>query len=256
MQSVDEQKPKKSFNILYALPDFFTVLRIPIGIAIAFVGIFFGRNGVTIAYWLLLGGWTTDILDGNIARKIGKKKTWIGEHDILFDSIMLLGVIFYLGYVGFMSVLLTVVSFVLLLFVNVYPNTRHQTKFFVESLITCTTLPFLFYLSLNPLIIAVTIAWATLNLLYDIDRAMVLGKKWQDILVNVGKTLKSYSLKTNLTWSILVIGIGIGTAILLFNNKIPFLFGGIIKGLAVVMILIALWALWLGRRNLPKKPEE
>jgi len=248
--------PKKSFNILHALPDFFTVLRIPIGIAIALTGIFFGRNGVVIAYWLLLGGWTTDIFDGSIARKVGKGETWIGNNDILFDSIMLLGVIFYLGYSGFISIIPAVVSSVLLFYVNVFPHTSHQTKLIIESPITCITFPFLLYLAWNPLVIAVTTAWTVLNILHDIDRAMAIKKTWQDIIISRYETLRSYSWRTNLTGLLLIVGFVLGDTMLLLRSRIDHRISDSLLGLAIAMFLIGVWALWLGRKNQSKKPEE
>jgi len=252
MENESKTPVKQSSKFLHTLPDIFTAMRIPIGLAIAVTGIIFGKQGVYIAYWLLLSGWTTDIFDGNIARKVGKEKTWIGEHDILFDSIMLLGVIFYLGYTGFVPMLLAVVSFILLLYVNVYPNIHSQTTFFVESVITCTTLPFLLYLSWNPLTVSVSITWAILNILYDIDRAMFLKQKWQKVLVSIGETIRSYPLRTNLSWAILVIGIMLGASALIFEKKFSDIIGGILKGIAVAMILIGIWALWLGRKKQDK----
>lgn len=49
---------------------------------------------------LLLLGWTTDMLDGRLARRLDKGPTWIGEHEFQFDMLMVLASAIYLVSVG------------------------------------------------------------------------------------------------------------------------------------------------------------
>jgi len=88
------------------VPDFLTLSRGVIALAILAVG-FIERAGLltqsalpTVLILTMLG-WTTDIFDGRIARKINKPPTWVGEREFAFDMAMVFAGLCYLVLSGF-----------------------------------------------------------------------------------------------------------------------------------------------------------
>ncbi len=81
------------------LPDWLTAAR---GIiAAAILGMIpLGPDALSQVIALLLLGWTTDMLDGRLARRYEKPPSWIGEHDFQFDMVMVLASTVYLVSVG------------------------------------------------------------------------------------------------------------------------------------------------------------
>jgi len=53
---------------------------------------------------LTLLGWTTDILDGRLARRYNKGATWVGEREFVFDMVMVFAGLCYLVMAGFIPV--------------------------------------------------------------------------------------------------------------------------------------------------------
>ncbi|MGY4707467.1 CDP-alcohol phosphatidyltransferase family protein [Candidatus Bipolaricaulota sp. J31] len=81
------------------LPDWLTAAR---GlIAAAILGMIpLGPEALSQVIALLLLGWTTDMLDGRLARRYEKPPSWIGEHEFQFDMVMVLASTVYLVAVG------------------------------------------------------------------------------------------------------------------------------------------------------------
>lgn len=69
------------------LPDLLTLSRGLIAVAIFGLG-FVGVRALETVILLTMLGWTTDILDGRLARKYHKPPTWIGEREFIFDMLM------------------------------------------------------------------------------------------------------------------------------------------------------------------------
>jgi len=46
--------------------------------------------------FLTILGWTTDILDGRLARRYHKEATWVGEREFVFDMVMVFSGLCYL----------------------------------------------------------------------------------------------------------------------------------------------------------------
>jgi hypothetical protein len=69
------------------LPDLLTLSRGLIAVAILGLG-FVGTKALETVILLTILGWTTDILDGRLARKYHKPPTWIGEREFIFDMLM------------------------------------------------------------------------------------------------------------------------------------------------------------------------
>jgi len=81
------------------LPDLLTASRALIALAI--LGLIpAGPRALSSVAMLLLLGWTTDMLDGRLARRLEKGPTWIGEHEFQFDMLMVLSSAIYLAAVG------------------------------------------------------------------------------------------------------------------------------------------------------------
>lgn len=90
------------------LPDLLTVSRG--ALALAFVGLgFAGPGALWVVVLLMMIGWTTDILDGRLARRYNKDATWIGKHEFTFDMAMVFASLFYLVMAGFIPVTPTVI---------------------------------------------------------------------------------------------------------------------------------------------------
>ncbi len=82
------------------LPDWLTASRGIIGAAI--LGLIpLGPQVLPQVVALLLLGWTTDMLDGRLARRYEKEPTWIGDHDFQFDMFMVLASSVYLAATGY-----------------------------------------------------------------------------------------------------------------------------------------------------------
>jgi len=84
--------------------DLMTVLRGMIAFGMAWIGWTKGIEGFSMAAWLLMASWTSDILDGALARRSSvRTQTWVGEHDLEFDILVSLGLIVFLLHAGFIG---------------------------------------------------------------------------------------------------------------------------------------------------------
>ncbi|MGB2983131.1 MAG: CDP-alcohol phosphatidyltransferase family protein [Candidatus Bipolaricaulia bacterium] len=82
------------------VPDLLTLSRAFIAAAIFSLG-FVGRGALPAVLLLTMLGWTTDILDGRVARRINKPPTWVGEKEFAFDMLMVFSGLCYLVLSGF-----------------------------------------------------------------------------------------------------------------------------------------------------------
>ena len=86
------------------LADLFTIARGPLALALIWLGIAHGKDGIEWAFILLLIAVTLDTLDGYLARRSGyPHQTWIGDHDVVFDIGISIGLLLYLAFAGFLS---------------------------------------------------------------------------------------------------------------------------------------------------------
>jgi len=86
------------------VPDVLTLSRGLIAVAIFSLG-FVGRDALPTVLLLTMLGWTTDILDGRVARRINKPPTWVGEKEFAFDMLMVFSGLCYLVLSGFIPFL-------------------------------------------------------------------------------------------------------------------------------------------------------
>jgi len=85
-------------------PDILTASRGVIATLIIALGLV-GPRALGWVILLTMIGWTTDILDGRLARRQHKGPTWIGEHEFAFDMMMVFAALCYLVMAGFVPVL-------------------------------------------------------------------------------------------------------------------------------------------------------
>jgi phosphatidylglycerophosphate synthase len=102
--------------------DFLTGLRPVLAAAIAVVGVVDGKHGLSTVILLLLAAWTTDWLDGPLARLSGsERRTWVGDHDLAFDIVVGVALGIYLGVSGLAPlwlVLLWIIAWMTVMFVH------------------------------------------------------------------------------------------------------------------------------------------
>lgn len=84
--------------------DLLTASRAFLGLYLIWLGFSGGTEGLPLAVWVLIAAWTSDCLDGPIARRSGfAGSTWIGDHDLEADITVSIGLMFYLLVGGFVS---------------------------------------------------------------------------------------------------------------------------------------------------------
>ncbi|MCX7750085.1 MAG: CDP-alcohol phosphatidyltransferase family protein [Candidatus Bipolaricaulota bacterium] len=81
------------------IPDWLTGARALVALAILAL-IPWGPSALRTVAFLLLLGWTTDMVDGRLARRWDKDPTWIGEHEFHIDMVMVLASAIYLVLAG------------------------------------------------------------------------------------------------------------------------------------------------------------
>jgi len=87
-----------------SIPDLLTLSRGLIAVAIFSLG-FVGPEALEAVVLLTMVGWTTDILDGRLARRLQTKPSWVGEQEFTFDMLMVFGALCYLVMAGFIPFL-------------------------------------------------------------------------------------------------------------------------------------------------------
>lgn len=86
------------------LADAVTFLRGFLAFFLAWLGIYMGKPGLTLAVITMILCWTGDFVDGKIARlNRTPRKTWIGDHDVHVDVFVSLGLGVYLVGAAYVS---------------------------------------------------------------------------------------------------------------------------------------------------------
>ncbi|MCR4404737.1 MAG: CDP-alcohol phosphatidyltransferase family protein [Candidatus Acetothermia bacterium] len=179
------------------IPDLLTFARLPLGVVIALHGLA-GRRAAGTVMLLLLLGWSLDFLDGRLARRLKEEPGWIGEYEILFDLVLCLGSLAYLGLAGFIPwpaalgyITLAGTVAGLATAITTAERTYSITQVVEVPLIF---IPPIFLLLASPWwIILVTIIWALLSLALEWDRAMELK----------GKVVESHHLTLAAIWRLI-----------------------------------------------------
>lgn len=78
------------------IADVLTLSRLIAGLALILMGLVWGRRALEPAVALGLLAWSTDSVDGALARRdAGARPTWVGEQEIAFDAVLALGILAY-----------------------------------------------------------------------------------------------------------------------------------------------------------------
>jgi phosphatidylglycerophosphate synthase len=89
--------------------DLITFSRAFLWLLLGWIGLAYGRNGLPLAALVLMYSWTSDVLDGPIARRSKPLiHTWIGDHDLEVDMSVAAGVLIYLTAAGYTPLLLSI----------------------------------------------------------------------------------------------------------------------------------------------------
>jgi phosphatidylglycerophosphate synthase len=85
--------------------DFFTFIRVLLSPILVWLGLTRGADSLPIASWIMIVSWTSDSLDGPLARRSKVRyRTWLGDHDLEVDMLVSIGLGIYLILAGFLSV--------------------------------------------------------------------------------------------------------------------------------------------------------
>ena len=77
--------------------DLLTLSRLILALTLAWLGYTEGAAVLPLACWIMIASWTTDVMDGWLAKTSRRKyTTWIGEHDLFFDISVSVGLFAYL----------------------------------------------------------------------------------------------------------------------------------------------------------------
>ena len=86
------------------IADLITVTRMLLGGLLVWLGLMQGTAGLSLACWLVIAAWTSDSLDGPIARHSQVYyHTWIGDHDLQIDMAFATALLFYMTTAGFVA---------------------------------------------------------------------------------------------------------------------------------------------------------
>jgi phosphatidylglycerophosphate synthase len=87
------------------LADILTVSRIFIAAAIIALGFLHGAEALPVVVWLTIAAWTSDVLDGALARLSRiQRRTWIGDQDLIFDMVIGAALLIYMTAAGFVNI--------------------------------------------------------------------------------------------------------------------------------------------------------
>jgi hypothetical protein len=86
--------------------DFITLSRGMLIIFFTWLGIACGKDGLQIAVTGMIYSWTSDSVDGSLARRSSRiYHTWIGDHDLEVDILVSIGLLIYMLFSGYVSLL-------------------------------------------------------------------------------------------------------------------------------------------------------
>ncbi len=92
------------------IADLLTASRVLLALSLPWLGFKKGTAGLSSAVWLVVLSWTSDILDGPLARRSrAPRQTWVGDHDLQADMVFAVGLLVYLALAGLWSPLVATV---------------------------------------------------------------------------------------------------------------------------------------------------
>lgn len=152
------------------IPDGLTASRVLIALAILAL-IPRGPTALGAVAGLLLLGWTTDMVDGRLARRFEKYPTWIGEHDFQIDMLMVLASAIFLIATGLVPWEAGVPYVVVAVLISLYTlRFRHFLKFKSVTMLLAfpwVFIPFVVALFQTPAVAYAGLVWVVLALISD-----------------------------------------------------------------------------------------
>ena len=104
---------------LKMIADVLTLTRLSIALLIILVGISWGHKGLSTALLLLLLGWMTDTVDGQLARKDTESKdSWIGDNDLIVDVLLALSIMIFFSIGGIIPLWIAVFCLIYLIMIT------------------------------------------------------------------------------------------------------------------------------------------
>ncbi len=95
------------------LADLLTLSRFFLAGLVLFLALLFGESSLPYVFTLLLVGWTTDAVDGPLARRApDAPHTWVGDNDALADTALAVATLVAFSFCGYISVWLVVLYLV------------------------------------------------------------------------------------------------------------------------------------------------
>ncbi len=80
------------------IADILTILRVVLAGVFVWLGFTQREAGLPLAGWLLLASWTSDSLDGPLARRSRVRyRTWVGDHDLEIDMLVAAGLLIFMA---------------------------------------------------------------------------------------------------------------------------------------------------------------
>jgi len=148
------------------VPDFLTASRAMIAVGIVLLGIK-GSDALELVILLTIIGWTTDILDGRIARRYYKETSWVGEREFVFDVILIFSGLCYLVMAGFVPLLPAIIFLASAAIFIIYFRSKSVTMSFAFPLVL---LPFFVAYFNAPRAALLYAIWTVTVLLIDWQR--------------------------------------------------------------------------------------
>lgn len=92
------------------IADLLTYFRVIVALVLVWLGLEWGEGALPVAIWTMIASWTSDSLDGPLARRSKVQyRTWIGDHDLEVDMLVSVGLVIYMLASGFVSLQATLV---------------------------------------------------------------------------------------------------------------------------------------------------
>ncbi|MCX7831648.1 MAG: CDP-alcohol phosphatidyltransferase family protein [Actinobacteria bacterium] len=143
------------------LADFFTFSRLIISIMIVILGIHKKLRTFRYMIFLLLLGWTTDILDGKFARS-ASVASYLSSFDFIVDVILIISSFTYLFILGLVSKQFFTFYILAILLIAFISNSKSMVMLISFPL---TILPFIFAYYLDIASFLISLIWLTLVLI-------------------------------------------------------------------------------------------
>ncbi len=148
--------------------DILTATRLLLAIFILLLGLFVGREALGTVMMVLLLAWTTDILDGPLARRdTSGKSTWWDDKDFPIDALLVLALFLYLTVSGFIVLWFSIIYLSLGIILILRFRSQQVAMSFMAPILALNL-----YLAFRhvPIWGFTTVAWCTVALIFNWPR--------------------------------------------------------------------------------------